>query len=129
MLLSLGVASAQDQTAPSADKLREIFVPFEDLNVILESEVKRVFLTREEYEDLIAKAAAKPKVAVPVPAAVVAAQYSAQLEEGRALVSGRLQIEVLGDGLVALPLDLAGVGLDGHRQVHRQRQARGAGAE
>src|SRR5687767_6552833 len=111
MLFFLGAVAAQAQTPASADTLREIFVAFEDLNVILESDAKRVFLTREEYEDLIAKAAAKPKVAVPMPAAVVAAQYAAQLEEGRALVSGRLQIEVLGDGLVALPLDLAGVGL------------------
>ena len=41
--------------------LREIFVPFEDLNVILESQTQRVFLTRQEYDALVEKAKTKPQ--------------------------------------------------------------------
>ena len=45
--------------AASADETpqREIFVPFEDLHVILSGDTQRVFVTREEYESLAAKAA------------------------------------------------------------------------
>lgn len=99
--------------AAGQDKIREIFVPFEDLNVILQSDTERVFLTREDYEALIAKAAAKPQVKVPLSAAVVAAQYTARLQEGRALIDGSLQVDVLEEGLFALPLELGGVGIRG----------------
>jgi hypothetical protein len=100
---------AQDQ--PQNAPLREIFVPFEDLNIILEGPTQRVFLTREEYDALVAKAKTKPLVNVPHKVALVAADYEATLEEGRATISGNLTIEVLDEGLFKLPLDLAGVGI------------------
>ena len=43
--------------------------------------------------------------------ALVSAEYDAALEEGRALITGNLTIEVLDEGLFALPLDLGGVGI------------------
>ena len=97
--------------APAQDTVREIFVPFEDLNVILQSDAQRVFLTREDYEALLAKAASKPVVKVPLSATVVAAQYAARLEEGRALIEGKLQLDLLEDGLFTIPLDIGGVGI------------------
>ncbi|MEX2027055.1 MAG: hypothetical protein WEH44_07135, partial [Pirellulaceae bacterium] len=97
--------------APAQDKIREIFVPFEDLNVILQSDAQRVFLTREDYEALLAKASSKPQVKVPLSATVVAAQYTARLEEGRALIEGKLQLDLLEEGLFAVPLELGGVGI------------------
>ena len=45
-LLLSATALAQDP-APT-EPLREIFVPFEDLNIILEGPTQRVFLTRQE---------------------------------------------------------------------------------
>ena len=41
--------------------VREIFVPFEDLEVIMQAGGQRVFLGRQEYEELLDKA----KVTVP----------------------------------------------------------------
>jgi hypothetical protein len=117
VVISLSVAlfgslpPALAQAPPAPEKIREIFVPFEDLNVILESDAQRAFLTRQEYEELIAKAAAKPVVKVPLSAAVVAAQYTARLEEARALIDGKLQVDLLEDGLFAVPLELGGVGI------------------
>lgn len=98
---------------PEEPPLREIFVPFDDLNVILEGGTQRVFLTRDEYDALVAKAKSKPQANVPHKIALVSAEYDAQLEDGRALISGTLTIEVLDDGLFAVPLDLAGVGIRG----------------
>ena len=70
---------------PAADTpIREIYVPFEDLNVILDNDKHRVFLTREEYEELIKQAQAKPQKPAPHKVALVAAEYDGQLEDGRA---------------------------------------------
>ncbi len=91
--------------------LREIFVPFEDLNVILETQAQRVFLSRQDYDALVEKAKTKPQTNVPHKLALVAAEYEGTLEDGRAVITGNLTIEVLDDGLFALPLELGGVGI------------------
>jgi hypothetical protein len=109
LLLLVGTTALAHE--PGSAPLREIFVPFEDLNIILEGPTQRVFLTREEYDALIAKAKTKPLAHVPHKVALVAAEYDATLEEGRAIITGQLTIEVLDDGLFPLPLDLAGVGI------------------
>ena len=72
---------------------REIFVPFDDLHVILSSDVQRVFVTREEYEALAAKAklAARPEEHAQ-PAAVLSADYVATIEENRARLMGTLVV-------------------------------------
>jgi hypothetical protein len=107
------LASGQEPKAPSADEvpLREIFVPFEDLNVILEGPNERVFLTRDEYRKLVDEAKTKPQVDVPHKVLLVSAEYAAVLGEGRALIDGTLEIDVLDEGLFILPLELAGVGI------------------
>ncbi|MFN0022202.1 MAG: hypothetical protein ACKVP0_28465 [Pirellulaceae bacterium] len=91
--------------------VREIFVPFEDLNIILENDNQRVFLSRKEYDELVVKAVSKPDVKAPHSSAVLAATYDGKLEEGRALIQGSIQIEVLNDGIQAIALDLANVGI------------------
>jgi hypothetical protein len=108
--IALSITAAAQEPKPN-EPLREIFVPFEDLNIILEGPTQRVFLTREEYDDLIAKAKVKPLSNVPHKLALVSAEYDAKLAEGRATITGNLTIEVLDEGLFALPLDLAGVGI------------------
>ena len=90
---------------------REIFVPFSDLHVLLEQQPKRVLLSREEYDDLLKKAKKTPDEHAPQAALIVSADYRAILSQQRAEILGTLGIEVLEDGLHALPLDLGGVGL------------------
>lgn len=111
-LCLLGPVWAQEsKPAPEQPPIREIYVPFEDLNVILDNDKHRAFLTREEYDELVKLAKAKPQSPAPHKIALVAAEYEGQLEDGRALITGQLQIEVLDDGLFALPLELGGVGI------------------
>lgn len=102
----VAMANAQDKPL-----VREIFVPFEDLNVILEADAHRVFLGRQEYEELLAKAKTKAAETVPLPATFLSGQYEATLGEGRAIVRGKLELELLQDELTALPLELGGVGV------------------
>ena len=79
---------------------REIFVPFEDLNVILGSNVQRVFMTRAEYQALVGKASRKAGQRPPQHAVLVSGDHKIEVEEGRARIRSVLQLEVLEDGLV-----------------------------
>ena len=91
---------------------REIFVPVADLKVLLESEPHRVLLSRQEYDDLLKKASTRtPEKHVPHPVVIVSSDYDITVEEGRAKLHGTIAIDVLDDGLHALPLDFGGVGL------------------
>lgn len=116
LLLAVSSAIAEpraEATKPAnADKpLREIYVPFEDLNVILENDKQRVFLTRAEYDELLKTAKSSAQTPAPQAFALIDAQYVGELREGRALISGALTIEVLAEGLLAIPLPLSGVGI------------------
>lgn len=118
MLVSMGLpvfsGTALRAAAPAAAQppvVRELYVPFNDLNVLLDNQPRRVLLSRQEYEELLAKAKAKPQLPAPVSAAVLAANYQATVEQERARITGLLVVEVLESGLQAVGLDLAGVGL------------------
>ncbi len=114
-MLIVADARAADAVAASPNDerpQREIFVPFEDLHVILSGDVQRVFVTREEYEALAAKAkqAARPEEHKQ-PAAVLSADYTATIEETRARLVGMLVVAAPDDALSAVELDLSGVAL------------------
>ena len=112
MLTAGPLASGADGPPDKSETIvREIFVPFESLDALLENQPQRILLSREEYEALIEEAEVAPETAAPQPALVASADYAATVEEGRAIISGTLTVEVLDDGLHALPLDLSGVGL------------------
>lgn len=90
---------------------RELFVPFEDLNILLGGDTRRVFMTRAEYADLLNKAKRAPEERLPQETAILSAEYEAVLEVARASLAGRLHIEVFGEGLHTVPLALSGVGI------------------
>jgi len=90
---------------------REIFVPFEDLNVLLQQQPKRMLLSRQEYEALLKEAETKPESHAPLAATMLSGDYSIDIKAQRSHISGRLEIDVLEDGLHAVPLNLGGVGL------------------
>jgi hypothetical protein len=107
----LSSLSAQDKQAPQRPLVREIFVPFDDLNVLLESSPERVFLTRDEYEQLLKEAAQRPDESPPLNVALLGADYDVQIGDGRSAIQATIALEVLAPGLHAVPLDLSGAGL------------------
>ena len=113
-LLLMSVASFYPLAAAPAEEpplVREIFVPETDLDTLLEGQLERMLLSRSEYEELLTKAEKTPEKDAPRKALVVAADYTATVEQGRARLVGKLTIEVLEDGLWTVPLRLAGVGM------------------
>jgi hypothetical protein len=106
--------------------VREIYVPFADLSVLLENQPQRVFLPRDQYEELLKKAKKAAEVRAPQAAMIAAADYVATIQDERAQIAGTLSIDVLEDGLHGLPLDLSGVGL---RRASLDGQAASIGRE
>ncbi len=105
-------AQAQEPPAPQIPepKVRELLVPYSDLHLLLGNETRRVFMTREELAELKPPPSARPMKFYPQQVALLSAEYDAKLESGRAVLVGKLQVEVLGEGLHALPLNVSGVG-------------------
>ncbi len=104
-------ASAQQAEQPPRRLVREVYVPFDELNVLLEGSPERMFLSREQYEELLKQAAQQPAALAPVSVAVLGAEYAVEMQDGRARLRGNVQLEVLQPGLHAVPLSMAGVGL------------------
>ena len=104
-----GTSPAQETNPP--EKVREIFVPFKDLNILLENQPRRVLLSRQQYDELLKKARIAPARHVPQAAVLMAADYSGRSDGQRVRITGTLAIDVLEKGLQAVPLDLGGVGL------------------
>lgn len=109
---TLGARAHGDQNPVEPPRMeRTLFVPFDDLSAILGGENERVFLTRQQYEELAAEAARRPPAKAPHAALVLAARYETTLGEGLAHLRGTLSLEVLEPGLHALPLPLERVAL------------------
>ena len=106
-----GVAMAGGQAPPPEVKVREIFVPFDDLHVLLESGPQRVLLSREEFEALQAKARKTAENRAPREALLASADYAITAAQERAEIVGTFVVTVLEDGLCAVGLDVGGVGL------------------
>ena len=112
LFLMPAIGFSAEQKKQSVEKpIREIYVPFEDFNVLLESQTRHVFMTRKQYRDLTRRAAVAPEKQAPVGASILSANYQAVIESGRARLVGRLQLEVLAGGVQTIPLKLSGVGV------------------
>ena len=98
---------------PQEKPTREIFAPFEDLEVLLDGDAHRVFLDRADYEELIAKAKTSPEKDTPNAWLTLAADYQITIDESRATIQAVIDIEVFSPGLFAVPLPLHGVGIGG----------------
>jgi hypothetical protein len=105
------ISAQENRVAIPEVSVREIFVPLEDLNVILESETQRAILTRQEYAELLSKAKTSAERLAPIATAVMSAQYHGRLEPGRAVIEGTIEVEVFHSGLHLVPLQLSGVGI------------------
>ena len=109
--LMLGATFAAEKK-PQPPVVREILVPFDDLNVVLEADNRRVFLGREEYEELLKKAKENPpQPQAPRAVNIAGTRYDATIADGRARINAEIDVEVLNDGVHVAYLDLSGFGV------------------
>lgn len=90
---------------------REILVPVDALDVLLEAGPRRVLLKREEYLTLLQRAKKTAEERAPQDAIILSANYQARIEGEHVVFEGSLSLEVLQDGLHAVALNLEKVGL------------------
>lgn len=107
------LGSADEGKQPVEDRpaihVREIFVPEGEWTALLENRPERVFLSREEYDGLLAKARkTPPPAAAPRPWALTDAEYELRFDRDRAWIEGTLHLRLLADGLHAIPLPMRG---------------------
>lgn len=109
LIVTVGVCSA---ASPRETPLvREIFVPFENLDVLVDAHPQRVFLSRSEYNDLLSQAEKEPTTATPYSVLLIAADYEATIAEGRAFIEANLTFDVLGPGVQSQRLRFEGVAI------------------
>ncbi|MGA2258840.1 MAG: hypothetical protein ABSG53_29585, partial [Thermoguttaceae bacterium] len=111
LCMTTAVARAGTPASEPTTTTREIYVPVSDLKVLLESEPHRVLLTRQEYDELLKKAKKTPETHVPHASLTVSSDYDITIDDGRAKLHGTIAIDVLEDGMQAVPLDFGRVGL------------------
>ena len=104
-------ANAQPPQTTPQKPLRKLFVPFEEIDILLGNDTRRVYLTRAEYEELLAKSNVKAAQVAPTKITLLSANYKAEIGEGRATIRGELIVEVLDTGVQVLPLAFSGVGV------------------
>ncbi len=109
-LLSTSSLCAQKDRAPEKFH-RQIFVPFDSLEVLLDGNSNRVLLTRKEYEGLLKSARTREIQRAPFDSAIVSANYQGTIVDGVALITGELIVEPLNEGLIQIPLPLSGVAI------------------
>ncbi|MEL7496484.1 MAG: hypothetical protein AAFN77_02670 [Planctomycetota bacterium] len=101
------VTFAQDQNQ-SEKPQRKLFVPFEDLDVLLlDGQSQRVMLSNEEYQALLDKAKQETINRAPENSSLVSANYVGKIQDGIARIEGELKLELLNEGLLAIPLNLS----------------------
>lgn len=91
--------------------VRELFVPFEDLDVVLKGGGRRVFLTRPEYDQLLKQASVSIEQPAPTKTAILSAHYTGRIDGTRAFVHGTVLIDVTTRGVQSVSLPFSGVGL------------------
>ncbi len=112
-MLGVSPSSAQQPAdGPQPEKReRTIFVPFDALPILMTGPNERVFMTREEYEQLQAEAAKQPPTPAPLSCVVLSAAYEGSLEGSLLQIRGEIALEVLQPGLQAIPLPMQGVAI------------------
>ncbi len=107
------VAMATTVSAAEPTLVRDLYLGSDQLPVLLESAPQRVLLSTDEYRELVERAAVKtPQTHQPPQGFMMtAAHYQIRVESGRAVIHGTLDVDVLVEGLLMVPIELNGVGL------------------
>ncbi len=105
------VAQPGDGAVGDKKPLRELYVPIEEMDILLGSGTKRVFIERQEYLDLLKRAKVEDIQMPPASIAFLHAQHQVSVDGQRANIVSDLKIEVLQDGLQTLHLPLSNAGI------------------
>ncbi|HEY5315158.1 MAG TPA: hypothetical protein VIK18_21680, partial [Pirellulales bacterium] len=107
-----GIAPAVAADPATAEPVtRELYVPLDELPTLLAGPTRRVLLSRQQYDALLKKARPVKIEKPPQDVVLLSADYALTIEDERARIAGTLMLDVLTDGLHAVPLTLEDVGI------------------
>lgn len=106
-IAATAVTAAQPPQAPPAS--REIYIPEEDLHLLLQSWPSATMISREEFTRLLDANAARDLNQPPQTTLLSSARHRLVVAENRAFWSCQARAEVLSEGQQALPLPTAGI--------------------
>jgi hypothetical protein len=92
-------------------KDRHLYLPLDQLQVLLDGSNQRMLLTKTEFDELLKKAKPQQIAEAPVKSVVLDADYTVTFETGRARIAAELKFELLAEGLQAIELPLSDVGV------------------
>lgn len=92
-------------------KVRTLYVPFEQLKILFEGSSQHVYLTRKEYDDLMARALTKPAPKPPRSVVFHSVVNSVSVSGEIAKISSKLMVEILEDGIHAVPVRFGNLSL------------------
>ena len=105
-------AAAQEMPPSDAPVVREIFAPSDQIPYLLHGGNERVWLSRNEYQALLASVEKAPVETPPFNIALKQARYDIRIEGEKAAIRGELALDVLAPGWQLLKLDLSGLAVD-----------------
>ena len=111
-MLLIGANVSNYATAAEPPIERKLYLPVDQLHLLMAGGNERVLLTQKEYEDLIVKAKPTPGERSPVASVLLNADYAVAIESDRARITGKIELELLDDRLQAIPLDFADVAIE-----------------
>ncbi|MDR2762074.1 MAG: acid shock protein, partial [Planctomycetaceae bacterium] len=118
-------------TVESLDKLREIYVPVNELGTIFESAKNSLLIKRNEFEQLRKNAREvlletdrnKTKTKSPIEAILLSSDYKINIADLRAIIEGIIEIEILTDDIVAIPFQFDRVSIIEATNLETQKPA------
>jgi len=111
LLFPYFLAYAEPAGDATSETERQLYVPYEDLQTLMEGDAPWTVLSVEEYKDLVQQASQSDAEKPPRKALFTDASYRIHLKEGRAILEADLVAEVLEQGVHALSMPLQGVGV------------------
>jgi hypothetical protein len=113
--LALGPAAvhAEAKTDSGKNLPAKVYVPYEKLKQVFESEKQGVFLPYEDFQRLWQAAQGKPKDVseAPFEYLISTARFKGQISDELAEVTLELTVDILGEGWVDVPIGLGEVGV------------------
>ncbi len=112
ILGSATVSASVDHAPRSAENIhRELMIPSDALDLLINTSSEFMMLPRSEYEELLHQALQEVPPGAPGNSLIVAADYQARATADQVIISGTLAVDVLADGWQVLSLPFQGGGL------------------
>ena len=113
--LCFEIAAQENSSTKTKQTTRVLYVPFENLNILFDGSSQHVYLSKKEYEDLLAEtkelSEVDPDNNAPREWIYSSVDHQAKILGSYAVINTKLSVETFRDGLHAIPIDFENVSI------------------